>query len=213
MTTLVGIQGDGYALLGADSRISSFDEKGNAYQYSTLGGTTSKITQNGKYLIGAAGDVRAINLLQHAFHPPTPAPTLKGKKLDAFITTKLIPAIRDCFDHHGYSAPETKDSQHIAEHDSTIILAINATIYIIEGDYSWTPDTNGYYAAGTGAPYALGALTALMPKTKPQTPQQAKTIVIKALNIASKYDPYTGSPHHTYTQEHPQKTTPKTKNT
>ncbi len=207
MTTIVGIQGDGYAVIAADSRISSFDDKGSAYQYSTLGGTTSKISANGKYLIGAAGDVRAINLLQHAFHPPVPPATLKGKKLDAFITTKLIPAIRDCFDHHGYSSSE-KESQHIAEHDSTIVLAVNGCIYIIEGDYSWTPDSNGYYAAGTGAPYALGALTALMPKAK-LTPQQAKRIALKALNVATKYDPYTGPPHHTYVQEHPQKTTPK----
>ena len=206
MTTIVGIQGDGYAVLATDSRISSFDEKGSAYQYSTLGGATSKLAQNGKYIIGAAGDVRAINLLHHAFHPPVPPATLKGKKLDAFVTTKLIPAIRNCFDEHGYSAPE-KEGAHIAEHDSTIVLAINATIYIIEGDYSWTSDANGYYAVGTGAPYALGTLTALKANTK-QTPQQAKRIALQALTIAAKYDPYTGGPHHTYTQETPKTTTP-----
>lgn len=211
MTTIVGIQGDGYAVIATDSRISSFDSKGNAYQTTTLGAGASKIAPNGKYLIGAAGDVRAINLLQHAFHPPTPAPSLKGKKLDQFITTKLIPAIRALFDEHGYSSPDTKENIHIAEYDSTIILAINATLYVIEGDYSWTPDANPYYAIGTGSSYALGALHTLIPKTRPKTPQQAKAIALKALNTAAKYDPYTGTPHHTYTQEHPQKTTPKHK--
>lgn len=211
MTTIVGIQGDGYAVIGTDTRISSFDHKGNAYQYTHLGAGSSKIANvSNRYLIGAAGDVRAINLLHHAFHPPIPPTTLKGKKLDTFITTKIIPNLRELFDEHGYSAPETKESTHIAEHDSTLILAVNATIYVIEGDYSWTPDNNGYYAIGTGSSYALGALTALVSK-RPQTAQQAKRIVLKALNTAAKYDPYTGSPHHTYIQEQPQKTTPKTK--
>ena len=87
MTTIVGIQGDGFALLATDSRISSFDEKGDVYQYTTLGAGSSKLATNGKYLVGAAGDVRAINLLHHAFHPPVCAPSLRGKRLDTFIVT------------------------------------------------------------------------------------------------------------------------------
>jgi len=199
MTTIVGVQGEGYALLATDSRISSFDDKGSAYQVSTLGGGTSKLAYNGKYIIGAAGDLRAINLLHHAFHPPAPTPSLKGKRLDQFITTKFIPALRELFEEHGYAAPENKDNTHIAEHDSTVVIAINATIYIIEGDYSWMSDSTGIYATGTGSSYALGALQALLPKNP--TPTQAKQIANKALNIAAKFDPYTGAPHHTYIQE------------
>ena len=200
MTTIVGIQGDGFAVVATDSRISSFDEKGSAYQYSTLASGTTKIASNGKYLLGAAGDLRAINILHHVFHPPVVAPTVKGKKLDAFITAKFIPAVRACFDEQGYSNPESKESGHIAEYDSTIIVVINGTIYIIEGDYSWSADQTGIYAIGTGSPYALGAIQALIPKTA-ITPQQAKNILNKSLTIASKYDPYTGAPHHTYIQE------------
>ena len=199
MTTIVGVQGEGYALLATDSRISSFDDKGSAYQVSTLGGGTSKLAYNGKYIIGAAGDLRAINLLHHAFHPPAPTPSLKGKRLDQFITTKFIPALRELFEEHGYAAPEDKSNTHIAEHDSTVVIAINATIYIIEGDYSWMSDSTGIYATGTGSSYALGALQALLPKNP--TPTQAKQIANKALNIAAKFDPYTGAPHHTYIQE------------
>ena len=199
MTTIVGVQGEGYALLATDSRISSFDDKGSAYQVSTLGGGTSKLATNGKYIIGAAGDLRAINLLHHAFHPPAPTPSLKGKRLDQFITTKFIPSLRELFEEHGYAAPEDKSNTHIAEHDSTVVIAINATIYIIEGDYSWMSDSTGIYATGTGSSYALGALQALLPKNP--TPTQAKQIANKALNIAAKFDPYTGAPHHTYIQE------------
>lgn len=200
MTTIVGFQGDGYSVVATDSRISSMDGSGFAYQVTTLGSGTSKIAQNGKYLLGAAGDVRAINILHHSFTPPQPAPSLKGKKLDAFITNKFIPSLRAAFEEHGYAAPERDSSDHIAEHSSTVVCVVNTAIYIIEGDYSWTSDTTGIYAIGTGAPYALGALQALLPKHKPN-PQQAKTILLKALTITAKFDPYTGAPFQTYLQE------------
>lgn len=197
MTTIVGIQGDGYAVVATDSRISSMDSTGFAYQVGTLSAGTSKIAQNGKYLLGAAGDVRAINIIQHAFSPPAPPPTYKNKKLDQYITLKFIPLLKDTFEEHGYTA-SSKDEP--AEHGSTILVVINNTIYIIENDYSWTSDNNGIYAIGTGAPYALGAIQALLPKTKP-TPQQAKNILTKALTITAKFDPHTGPPIQTYLQD------------
>jgi ATP-dependent protease HslVU (ClpYQ) peptidase subunit len=206
MTTIVGIQGDGFAVLGADTRITSFDSGGFASQSATLGVGMSKICSNGKYLIGAAGDVRAINILQHAFTPP-PVPTeVKGKKLDQFITVKFIPALRACFDLQGYSPPESKDNkEHVAEQDSTIVVVVNGVIYIIDNDYSWITDSTGMYAAGSGAPYALGALHALS-GGKQLSQTQAKSAILKSLSVASKLDPCTGSPYHTFMQSTQDKT-------
>lgn len=205
MTTIAGIQGDGFAVLGSDTRISSFGGDGSAYQYSNLGPGMSKIAANGKYLIGAAGDVRAINILHHVYQPPVVAPTLKGKKLDAFITGKVIPSLRQCFDTHGYSPPE-KDSarDHRAEQDSVIVLVVNATIYNIENDYAWTTEASGFYACGSGSSYALGALNALS-TGQGFSLHQAKQAVIKALSIAAKLDPHTGAPYHTFTQQEAEK--------
>ena len=200
MTTIVGVQGDGFAVICSDSRISSFDDSGMAYQVTTLGTGTSKVAQNGKYLLGAAGDVRAINILHHAFTPPAPTGDLKGKKLDAFITNKFIPALRACFEQQGYAAPERESSTHIAEQHSTILVVVNGAIYIIEGDYSWTADTSGVYAIGTGSPYALGALSVLI-GSKDLTPQQAKVAAQKALTTAAKFDPYTGAPFQSFIQD------------
>jgi curli biogenesis system outer membrane secretion channel CsgG len=36
---------------------------------------------------------------------------------------------------------------------------------------------------------------------KKLTPQQAKTVAVKALTVASKFDPYTGAPFQSYVQE------------
>lgn len=200
MTTIVGIQGDTFAVVCSDSRVSSFDESGLAFQITTLGAGTSKIATNGKYILGAAGDVRAINILHHAFTPPTPPANAYGKKLDQFITRQFIPSLRHVFDEQGYSLPERENSDHLAEHSSTIIVVVHGTLYIIEGDYSWTSDTSGIYAIGTGSSYALGALQALVGGKK-LSAQQAKTAGVKALTVASKFDPYTGSPFQSFVQE------------
>ena len=200
MTTVVGIQGEGYAVVAADTRITSFSDDGPAYHMTSLGSGTSKIATNGKYLIGTAGDLRAINLLTHAFSPPPVPVGTKGKKLDQFITVKFIPAMRACFDLHGYSPPENKENkEHIAEQGSTLLLVVNATIYVIDSDYSWLNDSTGHYAVGSGSEYALGAISALAGGKKISS-TQAKSVCLKALGISAKLDPHTGSPFHTYVQ-------------
>lgn len=200
MTTILAYQGDNFAVVSVDSRISTMDSGGFASQITTLGEGSSKVVKNGKYLLGAAGDVRAINILHHVFQPPIPTPGLKGSKLDHFITTRFVPALRECFEKQGYAAPETENSTHIAEHSSTILVVINANIYVIDGDYSWTSDLNRIYGLGTGSSYALGAMTSMV-ANKNLTLKQAKTMTVKALRIASSYDPYTGPPFYTHVQE------------
>jgi hypothetical protein len=171
-----------------------------AYQITTLGTGTSKIAANGRYLLGAAGDVRAINILHHAFTPPVPTFKTSGTHLDQFITQKFIPALRTCFEETGYATPDNDEKSHMAEQASTILVVINGVIYIIDGDYSWTSDRTGVYAIGTGSSYALGAIQAIAGGKQLQIPK-AKIAINKALSITSKFDPYTGSPFHVYTQE------------
>jgi ATP-dependent protease HslVU (ClpYQ) peptidase subunit len=199
MTTIIGIQAPDYALICSDSRISTIDEGGFASQITTLGSNTAKVAENGKYLLGAAGDMRAINILHHAFMPPVVPAGTTGKKLDNFITTKYVPALRECFEKQGYASPDNDSATHIAQHSSTVLTVVSGSIYVIDGDYSWTSDISGLYALGTGSSYALGALQILC-SSKNMTIAQAKKNALKAIAIAAKYDAYTGSPFHCYTQ-------------
>lgn len=199
MTTIVGIQGDGFAVLGADSRVSTvFDDV--ATMKTTLASSQTKLCTVGKYGIAVAGDIRGLNLIQHAFNPPQPAAALKGRKLDGFITTKFIPSLRECFESNGYSTAAEKDGRSQIQHGAELMVMINSTIYMVESDYGWGTDTKGIYAGGTGSSYALGALDALM-TSKPFTLAQAKKIALRALNVAAKYDPFTGAPFGTLSQE------------
>lgn len=199
MTTIIGIQGDGWALVAADSRVSSYDGS-VTYQTATMTPMSGKVAQNGRWLLAAAGDIRAINLLHHALVPPAPHHSLRGRKLDHFVTTKFIPALRTCFEDNGYAMPDGAQKEHAAQHSSTILAVINGTIYVMDGDYSWSTDSTGVYAIGSGGQYALGAVHALRGNKGIETPQQAKVIVAKAMSVSSKLDPYTGPPVTTHLQ-------------
>ena len=112
---------------------------------------------------------------------------------------KLLTA-KPCFEKQGYAAPERDTSTHIAEHGSTILVVVSGCTYVVDGDYSWTSDISGMYALGTGSAYALGALHVLG-SSKKMTVAQAKRAALKAIAVASKYDPYTGAPFHCHFQE------------
>lgn len=202
MTTIIAIQGDSFSVVCSDSRISSMDDSGFISQVTTLKDGNGKVAVNGKYLLGAAGDMRAINLLHHVYQPPTIPIGTYGKKLDQFFTSKVIPSIRECFEQQGYALPDTDKKEHIAEQASTILVSLVGSIYVVEGDYSWVSDAQNFYALGTGAPYALGALQVTRGKRK-LTISQARTLAIKALTVAAKFDPHTAAPFNTFVQEAP----------
>lgn len=192
MTTIVAVQGKNFSVVCTDSRIADVDSDGHIFQVSTLREGASKVSQNGKYLFGAAGDLRAINLLNHAFKPPVVPATIKGNSLDHFFTNKFVPALKKCFEVNGYASDKQSN-------ESVIMVSVAGNIYIVDTDYSWFSDSSGVYAIGTGAAYALGVMHAL--KTDDNiTVDQAKELCFNALGIASKLDPYTGPPYNSFVQ-------------
>lgn len=200
MTTILAVQGSNYAVIGYDSRVSSIDDSHSA-QISTLSENNAKVALNGKYLLGAAGDVRAINILHHVFIPPALPANMKEKKLDKFITNTFVPALRDCFEKQGYAMPDNDEKEHIAEQASDVLIAVMGKIYIVDNDYSWSSDASGVYGLGSGAPYALGAYTASLPAKGRYSIFQAKNNILKSLSVAAKYDPFTGAPFRTHVQD------------
>lgn len=192
MTTVVGVEANGFIVMGCDSRISSYDADGQVIQISTLAARDSKIASVGGILIGVAGDARAMNLLHLAFDPP-PLPTFNTrKKVDQYMARLLVPAIRDLFEEHGY-ATIAKDTKSAIEQNSQVMIGVHNRLFVIEGDYGWSSDRQGVYAIGTGSAYALGALHATI-KDKDLTLEQTKEAVFEALLVAATYDPNTGGP-------------------
>jgi ATP-dependent protease HslVU (ClpYQ) peptidase subunit len=199
MTTVVGYQGDGYVVMGCDSRIAAYDSDGTAVQMSTLDYSHSKIADSHGYLIGVAGDARAMNLLHHAYTPPDSSLMRTRAKLDAFITCQIIPSLRELFEEHGY-ASANRENKTAIEQDSQIMLAVNGRLVVIESDYGWSPDKHGIYAIGTGAAFALGAMKAHL-EQRTMTVNKAKEAVLLALDVASNFDCHTGGPFKVFVQK------------
>jgi ATP-dependent protease HslVU (ClpYQ) peptidase subunit len=195
MTTIIAMQGDGWAVVGADSRIT------DSNRLYTMTKGAGKVVSNNDYLFAASGDLRAINIIEHAFNPPD-ATGYSGKDLDAFITTDFIPALRKCFQEQGYEENDDKDSKEAAvEHGSSIIVAVNGVLYEISSDYSWLRDIAGLYANGSGGDYAIGAAHAMLPAKGKLTIELAKDICKEALGIAAKLDPSSSAPFIVHVQE------------
>jgi ATP-dependent protease HslVU (ClpYQ) peptidase subunit len=185
MTTLAAVQGEGWAVIGYDSRIT---EDGRMYQLPKQQG---KVVRNGSYLLGAAGDLRAINLLAYVLKPPTPAPTDVGVKLDKFISSRFMPTLKACFDEVQYGEK--------GEQDSNILVVVNGTVYEIGSGYDWCHDESGIYAVGSGSGYALGSMITSL-EGKKRTMTNVRSSIKTAIGISTRLDPNTGEPIHLITQ-------------
>lgn len=195
MTTIIAVQGDGWCVVGWDSRISNTDDEGRSETH-VLSDSQKKVVQNGPWLLGAAGDLRAINVLSHNFNPPIPRPTLANSALDKFISTDFVPALRETLEKSGY-APTHREYPGKAEFESELIVAVNGRVYAVDGDYSWINEASNLYAIGSGSAYAMGALMATGWGRSVLT---ARNAVLKALSVASRFDPGTGAPFHVSVQ-------------
>jgi len=187
MTTLVAIQGNGWSVIGCDSRAS--DEDGRYMELST-----SKIIDNNGVLIAVSGASRGGNITQFGWKPPKPR---SGEDLDKFMTRRFIPSMRKAFQDAGFEGKEDGDA---AWHDSNLLVSIRGVIYPIFNDYSWDREARRVYYAGSGGDVALGALEALN-YTRITTPEAAEKVVRRAIEIACKHDIYSGGEIHTYIQE------------
>ena len=186
MTTLVGIQGDGWTVIGADSRCS--DESGL-----TMDIVTGKIFKNGPAIIAGAGSVRGINLLQYGWK----APAIGAASPEVYMTKSFIPSMRQFFIESGYDIKSDSDA---AQNDNEFIVSVKGILYSVADDYSWERCAKGLYMAGSGGKYALGAL-AYAGAEKSATPEQAEKFIRKAIAAAIKYDAFSGGQIDTIVQE------------
>jgi len=184
MTTLAAFQGDGWAIIGADSRAT--DEGGRVFDLST-----PKIVENGSYLIAVSGASRGGNLAQFGWNPPKPPISTNIDSLDKFMTRKLIPSLRSFFISEGFDA---KDDGAAAFQDSSFIISVNGVLYPIAEDYSWDRDRRNVYIGGSGGDVALGAMLGLGILNCMDDPKKAERIIKKAITIATKWDAYSSLP-------------------
>lgn len=177
MTTLIAFQHDDFCLIASDTQTTGYDLSSDC---SPMG----KIAKNGKYLVSAAGFVRGMNLIQHAFIPPTPPRTSKPESLDKFIISSFIPALRNTFIKSGY---DIKNEGSVASHENDFIIAVNGILYFIDEVYGVERTKDKLYASGSGMKLALGAAHALGLEEVDDY-EEAIEILEQAIKTAIKYD-------------------------
>jgi ATP-dependent protease HslVU (ClpYQ) peptidase subunit len=191
VTTILAIQGDGWAAIGSDTQwTDDYNRVGRMNQ--------SKVITTGKYLIGVAGDTRGANVVQHSFNPPALPPKVTGAKLTKFIVSQFVPSYKEALESQGAGRPQYDDQP--AQSANEILVVANGVIFQIDQDYGTETDTCNLYAIGSGAHYGLGALQAVTEKKK-ITVATVRPLMLKALTIAAKFDAGTGSPFHMFIQQ------------
>ena len=181
MTTIAAVQGADFAVVAFDSLVSEAEEK-----IFYLPRSLPKVVRKDNCILGAAGDLRAVNLIS-TFDLPTPSQELRGGKLDVWVGRTFVPKLKDLFEESGYE----KDD----EHGSTIILVVNCTIYEIGTSYEWLRDERGFYTTGTGGFYAAGFLLGAGPDIHTNL-ESARTAALRSVEIAAALDPLTGGDVH-----------------
>jgi ATP-dependent protease HslVU (ClpYQ) peptidase subunit len=151
MTTIVGVQYDGFCELVADSLVS--DDSGRTWVHPDM----TKINRRGSFLIAGSGEVAPCDIAQHIWKPPVPDEKDK-RNIYHFMITKAMPSLRECLKSNGYDfdAGDDKDTSSRFQ----FLMAVNGELFDIGDDLSVMRSADGYYGVGSGAQIALGALHA-----------------------------------------------------
>lgn len=186
MTTIIAVQYDDKAVIGADSQTTG--STGRKAIHSQM----VKINQRGDFIIAGAGECAPCDIAQHIWNPPMPT----GKdwnNLYHFMISKVVPSLKTCFKENEYKWDYDDDESRFG-----FLILIGGEIFEIADDFSVSMDGKGYYGVGSGSDLAIGALS-------------AGATMREALKIASENDAYTSPPFIFHTQQKRQKVASKSK--
>lgn len=171
MTTIIGVEYANRCVVLGDSRIVG-DSK--IYSHPEM----VKVVTNGNYLVGVAGDVRALQVVLHTWKPPV---LLVKEKTDLFkfMVNKVAPSLKQLLTDAGLLDSKSAEK----EFEISVIIGLNGNLFEIDSDFAVSRNSDGYYAIGTGGDYALGALYA------GANPEQAADIA--AINDSKTAGPFT----------------------
>ena len=189
MTTLAGIQGKGWCVIGAEAKAS--DQSGTFVLM-----PTPKIFVNNGVLIAGCGSVRGLNLMEYDFESPV---LNEDVKIESYLTRQFIPAMRKTYVESG---SEIRQEGDVATMENGLLIGVSGRLFSIGSDYSWDQSAKGLYHYGSGGSYALGAMTALSAH-KCKTPEEAVEIITIAVKAAIDCDVYSGGKVSTFVQYTP----------
>lgn len=178
MTTIVGVQYEDSCTLVADSLVS--DDSGRTWNHPDM----TKMNERGDFIVAGSGEVQPCDIAQHIWNPPK-LTALDRKDVYHFMITKAMPSLRECLKVNGYNFDEPQDKSDGPRFE--FLIAVNGQLFDVGDDLAVMRSGDGFYAVGSGAMFALGALHA---GAKP----------LKAVQIAARLSIYSDAPYQTMTQ-------------
>lgn len=180
MTTIVGIQGNGWTVMAADSQITDENSK-------IISSATPKIIDKSNIFIGLRGDARPGDIVAYSWTPPK----ISGD-IQKWVVDKMIPSMMKAFDDHNY---DYKDK----EADFSFLVSVNGLLFDIGSDLSISRSDHNIYAVGSGKDIALGS--AYSTYRNKEDIQHGIVVAIQAVEAACIYDIHTSKPIQTVWQE------------
>jgi ATP-dependent protease HslVU (ClpYQ) peptidase subunit len=178
MTTIVGVENADGCVIASDSRVA---EGGKVYTHPKM----IKAIERGSYIIGGAGDYRALQVVLHGWQPPLVSAKAK-QNLYEFVINKVAPSLKTTLSEAGIEFNKPSDNDE--KFDLSLLIGINGSLFEIDSDFAVAMNDSGFYAIGSGGDYALGALYAGAP-------------VLEAMRIAALNNNGTSAPFHILKQD------------
>jgi ATP-dependent protease HslVU (ClpYQ) peptidase subunit len=173
MTTIIGVQYEDSCVIASDSRVA---EGGKVYTHPEM----VKAVERGSYIIGGAGDYRALQVVLHGWSPPLV--TAKAKtNLYEFVINKVAPSLKATLQEAGIDFGKSSDSDD--KFELQLIIGINGVLFEIDSDFAVAMNDNNFYGIGSGGDFALGAL-------------HAGATILDAMRIAAINNNGTSAPFH-----------------
>lgn len=144
MTLIVGIvdKPSGTIFMGSDRIVCDGMGKGLLSQ--------PKIFKNGEFLIGSAGYVRGLNLLEYVFE----IPDIQGENITKYMVKDFIPALIKCCQENNFYEKKNDRVENLQE----ILVGVRGHLYSITGGFEVSEVMNQYSTVGYGAYHANGVL-------------------------------------------------------
>ena len=149
MTTIIGVEFNNRAVVLADSRVVG---ESKIYNHPDM----VKIVETGNFIIAAAGDVRALQVVLHTWKPPVLLAKDKNN-LFAFMIAKVVPSLKQLLSESNIIDNKSSDDKD-SEFELQLIIAVCGQLFEIDSDFAVSRNESGYYGIGSGGDYALGAL-------------------------------------------------------
>jgi ATP-dependent protease HslVU (ClpYQ) peptidase subunit len=179
MTTIIGVQYEDSCVIASDSRVA---EGGKVYTHPEM----VKAVERGNYIIGGAGDYRALQVVLHGWQPPLL--TAKAKtNLYEFVINKVAPSLKSTLTEAGIEFNKGSESND-DKFELSLIIGINGVLFEIDSDFAVAMSDNHFYGIGSGGDFALGAL-------------HAGATILDAMRIAATNNNGTSAPFHILEQQ------------